>query len=188
MAAKTTEDTPLTQKEERFCLNYFASLNATQAYIDTYETKNRNSARVQVCRVLAKPNVSIRLANMKAELAGELGITAERVVKEYAKVGFTNMEDFTQDSDDGLTLKELSKIGRDNMAAVESVRITTTTERDGKGKPTRTHRTSQFKLHSKLNALDALGKHLGIFGLDNLQKGTTLADVAAIFAAARSKE
>ncbi len=146
--------------------------NATQAAIDAKYSKA--TARAIACRLLANVYIKAKIAKLKAELAEKLGVTAERVIGEMVKVGFTNMEDFTQDSDDGLTLKDLAGIGRDNMAAVESIKITTTTERDGKGKPTRTHRTTQFKLYSKLNALDSLGKHLGIFEKDNVQRALRL--------------
>jgi len=160
--------------------------NATQAAIDAgYKPKG---AGRHALRLSKNAYIISEIARVKAELAQKHDVTAERVVAEHAKIAFNNMEDFSEDSDDGLTLKRLPDIGRDNMATVKSIKITTTTERDGRGKPTRTHRTTQFDLYDKQKSLDSLGKHLGIFGLDNLQKGTTLADVAAIFAAARSKE
>lgn len=160
------------------CLAAGMFQNGTQAAIEAgYKPSRASDQAMRLCR---NEYVKAEIVRLKAILAAKHDITAERIVKEYAKVGFTNMEDFTQDSDDGLTLKDLASIGRDNMAAVESVKITTTTERDGRGRPMRTHRTTQFKLYSKLNALDALGKHLGIFEADNTQRGQSIADIFAI--------
>lgn len=159
--------------------------NATQAAVDAKFAKG--SAKQTASRLMTIDYVKAGVAKAKALIAKKHDITADRVLKEYAKIGFTNMEDFTEDSDDGVCLRELPNISRDNMAAVKSVKITTTTERDGKGKPTRTHRTTQFELHSKTKALDALGKNLGIFEADNFQRGgaKTIADIFALIAGQR---
>lgn len=147
--------------------------NATQAAIDAgYMPKRACDTGIRLCKNLY---VAKQIANRKAKLAKKHDITAERTVAEFARLGYVNMADFV---DDKCKLKTISEIGRDNMAAVQSITF------KGKGKSQRV----EFKLHSKTAALDALGKHLGIFGIDNLQKGTSLADIAAIFAAAQKPQ
>lgn len=162
--------------------------NATQAAIDAGYAKP--GAGRQALRLSNNVYVKSEIARVKAVLARKYDVTAERVVAEYVKLGFTNMEDFTINTEDGLRLKPLSDIGRDNMAAVKSIKVLTKTEHIGRGKQKKSveHTTLQFELHDKHRSLDALGKHLGIFAIDNLQRGTSLADIAAIFAAARSKQ
>lgn len=146
--------------------------NAAQAAVDAKFAVG--SARQTASRLLTIDYVKVGIAKAKAVLAVKLDITAERVVAEFAKIGFVNVEDFTDE--DG-NLKKISEIGRENMAAVSSIEVT-----KDKGK-----RTVKFRLHSKTKALDSLGKHLGIFAIDNLQRGSSLADIAAIFAAAGAK-
>lgn len=170
--AKRTKQRPLTAKQEKFCQEYMIDLNATQAAIRAgYAAKSVNTDRL--CNIigtqnLVKISVKAEIQRLKAERSERTEIKADDVVLELAKIGFSNIEDYLDVDEDGEThLKNFDDIERNVLAAVESIKISTTKNKDD----SREYTTTQFKLCSKLSALDQLGKHLGIFEADNAQKG-----------------
>ena len=75
------------------------------------------------------------------------------VVQEFAKVGFANAGDYFDWGPDGITVRSKDDLTPEQQAAVAEV-SETTTEHGG---------TIRLKLHSKLDALEKLGRHLGLF-------------------------
>lgn len=155
--------------QEAFVDNLIAGLTQYEAYQKAgYKGKNEGIIRSNASTALkTNQNIRKRLAYKRAQLAKRNEITQERIVKEFAKVGFANIADFYDDKD---KLKPLNGISRANLAAVSSI------EQEQKGRKT----TTKVKLHSKLQALDALGKHLGLYELDNEQKRASIFDTLAI--------
>lgn len=166
--AKDSKIPKLTDKQSRFCEEYIIDLNATQAALRAgYCVKTVNP---QGSQNLAKVSIQNEIVRLKAERSERTQITADNVVIELAKIGFSNIEDFlTVDKDGEVYLKDFDAIEREKLAAIESVKISTTKNKDD----SREYKTTQFKLHSKLNALEQLGKHLGIYERDNTQKIST---------------
>lgn len=59
----------LTPLRERFCLEYAACGNATEAYIKAgFVTKKKSSATVKASQLLKKPEIQARLQELAAEL------------------------------------------------------------------------------------------------------------------------
>lgn len=160
--AKRTKQRPLTAKQEKFCQEYMIDLNATQSAIRAgYAAKSINTARL--CNVIGTQNlvnvgIKAEIERLKAEMSEKTGIQAEEVVLELAKVALSNIEDFAVIDKKKVKFNDFKDLSRSQLAAVESIGST----KEGK---------ITLKLHSKLNALDQLGKHLGIFEADNAQKG-----------------
>jgi len=157
--------TKLTDKQQKFCQEYIVDLNATQAALRAgYSAKCIN---FQGPKNLVKPCIRNEIQRLKAERSERTQIKADDVVLELAKVAFSNIEDYLTVDDKGEThLKSFEGIKRDVLAAIESIKINTTKNKDD----SREYTTTQFKLHSKLNALEQLGKHLGIYDKDNAQR------------------
>lgn len=153
----------LTNKQLRFCEEYIVDLNATQAALRAgYKCPN-----VKGCQTLVKVNVQNEIARLKAKRSRRTQITADNVVIELAKIAFSNIEDYLTVDEDGETrLKSFEGIEGATLAAIESIKISTTKNKND----SREYTTTQFKLHSKLNALEQLGKHLGIYDKDNAQR------------------
>lgn len=64
------KDFGITDKEFLFCKEYIACyLNGTQAYINIYKTKNRNTASVEACKLLRKPSIQACKDKLLAELS-----------------------------------------------------------------------------------------------------------------------
>lgn len=150
----------LSEKQKKFCREYQIDLNATQAAIRAGYSKK--TANEQGARLLA--NVSIQ-AFMKTLIDAQVKrteITADMVIKELAKVGFANLQDYVKA---GFSIEDIQELERDHAAAIESIRVKQT----GGDYPST---EINFKLHDKISALEKLGRHLGIFEKDNEQSKT----------------
>jgi phage terminase small subunit len=153
------DDSGLTAKQLRFVSEYLIDLTAKQAAIRAgYSAK---TAEVQGCRLLSHAKVAAAITEGQAKLAQESGITVKRIVDELAKIGSSNMLDYMTVGADGLPYVDLSKLTRDQAAAIAEVTVDDFTE--GRGENKRDVRRVRFKLADKRAALVDLGKHLGMF-------------------------
>lgn len=154
------------ERHERFCKEYLIDLNATQAAIRTGYSKR--TAYSQGQRLLKNVEIKGRIVYLQAKLAIKTGISAEMVVKEFAKIGLANIQDYTGKDNEIL---DLSTIGRDKAAAIESIHVDI--RHDGGESKGYTEKI-RLKLHSKNTALRNLGEHLGIYEKDNKQRQTII--------------
>jgi len=150
-------------KQLRFCEEYVIDLNATQAYIRAGYSKE--GASVSASKLLGNPKIGHKITELQEKIREKSAITAEMVVNELVKLGFTNFKNYIGA---GNTIKDVSELDDSVSAAVESL-TTTTTEWEGGSKT-----QVKIKLASKADALEKLGRHLGIFERDNDQKKGTI--------------
>ena len=109
----------MTDKQARFCEEYMIDLNATQAAIRAgYSPKTANE---QAARLLANVSIQNRIAQLQAEQSRRTGVSADRVVRELAKVAFVNAGDLI----DARTASLKSDAAPDDLAAVQSVKVKT---------------------------------------------------------------
>lgn len=138
----------LTDKQARFVEEYIIDLNATQAAIRAgYSEKG---AEVQGHLLLRNPKVAEAIQAAKAERSKRTEITADAVVKELARIGFSDIADFLSFGKGGIKLKESSEVDTKCLAEVKQT-------------ATQFGPTISFKLHDKLGALDKLAKHLDVY-------------------------
>lgn len=149
----------LTAKQARFVEEYLIDLNATQAAIRSgYSAKSAEDIGRQLLR---KTPVALAIAEHQRARAERTGITADRVMEELAKLGFSNMLDYLTIGSDGDPYVDLSALDRDKAAAIQEV--TVEDFKDGRGEDARDVRKVKFKLADKRAALVDIGKHLGMF-------------------------
>ncbi len=148
----------LTPRQEQFCQEYLVDLNGTQAAIRAGYSKK--TANEQASQLLAKLNIGDRVAELQAKRAERLEITADDVLREYARIGFADMADYYEE---GGKLKSIHDLG-DKSRVVGEVQTETFVGEAG------TTTKVKFKLHDKLKALDSVGKHIGFYLEDNKQK------------------
>lgn len=149
----------LNATQERFVSEYMIDLNATQAAVRAgYSAK---TAPQQASRLLTYAKVVAEIEKRQAALAQTYGITTESIIKELAKLGFSNMQDYMRASTDGDPYLDFSSLTRDQAAALAEV--TVEDFKDGRGEDARDVRRVKFKLADKRAALVDLGKHLGMF-------------------------
>ena len=150
---------PKHEMQERFAQEYLVDLNATQAAIRAgYSPK---TAASQGTRLLRKVNVIEIIDRLKAERAKRTEITADRVLKELAAVGFSDLRRVMDDDGNMMNPDEWDE---DTARAVSTVEITTRSIVDEEGEgPAVVERTHKLKAWPKVSALQQIGNHLGMF-------------------------
>jgi len=140
----------LSPKQQRFVEEFLIDLNATQATIRAgYSAK---SARDIGCENLTKPNIQDAIQKAQAERSQRTQITADRVLEEYARIGFSNIKHYITWKDHSIIVIASDDISEDDAACISAVSQTIT----------ETGSRIKFKLHDKIGALDSLARHLGI--------------------------
>jgi hypothetical protein len=83
--------------------------------------------------------------------AARLGITAERVLEEYARIAFANIHHVVEWDTDGMRVKPSADLPDDARAAIAEIVASA-----------KTGAIYRVKLHDKKPVLDALARHLGL--------------------------
>lgn len=166
----------LNPKQQRFVEEYLIDRNATQAAIRAGYAAG--SAHVAGARLLTNDKIKFAVKAANTLKAKELTVSKEMVVAELAKLAFSDITDFLEVIEledphsevdpistlpekpsrklkyvDVFTTEGMPKI---KTAAIQSIKQT----KDG----------IEIKLHDKGKALEMIGRHLGIFEIDNDQR------------------
>jgi phage terminase small subunit len=142
----------MTPRQRRFVEEYLVDLNATQAAKRAGYTAR--SAKDHGYRLLKNSAVAAAVAKAQGRRAARTRVSADRVVTELAKVAFGDPRRLLSWGPDGVVLRDSSELTEAEAALVSEVSETRTAAGG----------TRKVKLHCKLSALNALGKHLGLFG------------------------
>lgn len=149
----------LTPKQQRFVEEYLVDLNGTQAAIRAgYSVK---TARSQGQRMLTNVDIQKAVQDAQGKRSQRTEITQDAVLKELAKIGFSNMLDYMTATDGGDLIPDFSALTRDQAAAISEVTVETYVE--GRGDDAEEVKRVKFKLSDKRAALVDIGKHLGMF-------------------------
>lgn len=147
----------LNLRHQRFVAEYLKDLNGTQACVRAgYPAR---AARGRACLLLQRPGVRAAIEARQKQLADQFEVTAQRVIAEFAKLAFANIDDFLEVRPDGMVRVDLSKADRQHRAALTHV---TVEEYEAARSGDRAHRV-KIRLASKQQALDSLARHLGLF-------------------------
>ena len=158
---KNLRSNKLTPRQQIFAQEFVIDFNGTRAAIRAgYAT---SSAHVTGAQLIKLPKVHNFIKNLQAESVKRNEISADMVIREFAKIAFANYANYLTA---GNEMVDVSKLTADQTSAIESINITTT--KTDKGRLITT--SVKMKLHDKVAALEKLGKHLGIFETHNLQK------------------
>jgi phage terminase small subunit len=175
--------TALTPKQQRFVQEYLVDLNGKQAAIRAGYSPA--TAENQASRLLSKDKVAAAVAEAKKTVAERLGITAERVLTEYARLAFL---DIRKAFDIDGNLKPIHELDDATAAAITGLEVEVKRLLGGSddefepqphgGALKRQHadlstRLHKIKLADKKGALDSLAKHLGLLS-DAQQNNLTL--------------
>lgn len=140
-------------KQRRFCEEYLIDLNATAAA--KRAGYSERTAYSQGHDLLKKPEIQDRIQSLQLERAASTGITAERVLQELAKIGFSDVSDLLNLDGNALSVRAPSEIPKDARKAISSVKVRKDANDESE--------IIEFKFWDKLSALEKLGKHLGMW-------------------------
>src|SRR6185437_11297198 len=104
-------------------------------------------------KLLALPEIAEAVAKKKEALLDKYAVTADKVVRELALLGFSNMEDYMTVNEDGEAYMDLSNLTRDQAAAIQQLDSETYVERSDDDEP-RAVKKCRIKLHGKRDALE----------------------------------
>jgi phage terminase small subunit len=133
------EQISLTERELMFVEHYLSNANRNTAEAARKAGYSAKTARQQGQRLLTNVDIQKYIAFKSKPLLDQLGITQERVLKEFAVIAFTGITEFL-DSD--YTLKPLSGIDPAKVGAIKDLEKTDTGHK--------------IRLHDKLTALSKL--------------------------------
>jgi phage terminase small subunit len=148
----------LTDKQRLFVAEYLVDLNATQAAIRAGYAAT--TARIIAAQNLSKLNIRAAVDTALAERRGRVQVDADRVLREYAFLAFSDLGQVLDFAGDSLRLKPPSEIPEGARRAIKSVKAKRQLE--GSGEEAREVELVEFALHSKPEALRDLAKHLGL--------------------------
>jgi phage terminase small subunit len=138
----------LTRRQQVFAHEYLIDLNATRAAIRAgYSAR---SARAHGNRMMTNDDISEFIDNSIAERLERLGITADRVLQEWATIGFASMGDFLTSDEHGCPAWDFEDATRFQSAAIRDISIHT----GSRG------RRITIKLADKPSALLVLSKYV----------------------------
>ncbi len=181
--AKTT----LTPKQQRFVEEYLTNLNATQAAIRAgYSVR---SAAEQGYDNLRKPQIQAAIASARQRRCERTGIDADRIVLEAWHIATADARELVEvhvqacphcwkgkplsDAAPDRACTECFGYGKAQVV-LHDVRTLSPTAAALYAGAKQTKYGVEIQMHSKLDALEKLARHLGLYEKDNQQKGDPL--------------
>lgn len=147
----------LTEKQKRFVAEYLVDLNATEAAKRAgYSEKTAYSIGFENLR---KPEIQEEIQARREDQAKRTSVTADRVIQEYARVAFFDPRKLFMGNG---SPREICSLDDDTAAALVGMDVYEEYEGAGEDRQFVGY-TKKYKIADKLRALEALGKHLGVF-------------------------
>jgi phage terminase small subunit len=161
----------LSDKQKCFCDEYLVDLNATQAAIRAGYSEN--TARAIGSENLSKPYIQEYIAKRQKDREVRTEISQDNVVKELANIAFSNIADYVKVVEKEMRIEVEGKLvpvyDEDGNPAkyktVEPILTDELTEDQKKALAVIQKGRDGFiiKTYDKLQALEKLGKHLGMW-------------------------
>ena len=159
----------LTPQQERFAQEVAKGASLADAYRVAYPKSKKwvgDAAAVNASKLAVTTKVSLRINELRTAAANASAVDAEKLVREMARLAFSDPRRLMDADGKMVPLHELSD---DMAAAIASVEI------DEYGKV-------KYKLWDKGAAQEKLAKYLGLYAKDNEQAGKGIADLAKAIA------
>jgi phage terminase small subunit len=150
----------LTAKQANFADEYLVDFNAVRAYRAAYPgCKSDNTAGVEGHRLLKNPKIADYIQKRMQDRQVRTEITQDRVLREYAKLGFFDPRKlFNADG----SPREIADLDDDTAAAIAGLDIAEIYEGTGDSRRFVGY-LKKYKIANKIGALDSIAKHLGMF-------------------------
>ena len=160
----------LSDKQKKFCEEYIIDFNQTQSAIKAgYSAKTAYSIGNEN---LKKPDIQAYIKELLSKREERTQITADMVVKEWAKIAFFDIRKIFHKEGGLLNPHDLD----DETATV----ISSIKARDVKvGDDIET--IKEYRLNDKMKALDMLAKHLGMFEKEKEESNDTNVNLEIVF-------
>lgn len=149
------EGVAMTDKQRLFVAEYLVDRNATKAAIRAgYSPKTAYSIGSEN---LTKPEIKEAIQYKLDHIEEELGITRDRILREYRNIAFSDITDYVQlektEAGINIVFKPTEDLTIDQRRALQSIRMTQS--------------GIDIKTHDKHKALEFLSKYLGMVEADH---------------------
>ena len=141
------ESNPLNSRQQNFVREFLLDLNGTQAAIRAgYSAKG---ADVQAIRLLGNARIQAAIAEQRQQHGRTLEITAERILQEFARIGFSDITHVAGVHGGTVIIADTGTLPPETTTAIAEL-----SENSSGG--------LRVKMHNKITALENLAKHLGV--------------------------
>lgn len=149
-------------KQKTFCREYLKDLNATAAAERAGYSKK--TARSFGQRLLTKVDIQFEVSRLMNEREKRTEITIDKVLRELAICGFTDIRNYLDVNAAGLVkVKNLEGLPPEMTRAIKKIKQRTTIRHEPGGGAKIQDAHLEFELYDKMVALDKIGNHLGMF-------------------------
>ncbi len=151
----------LTIKQERYAQGLFAGLSQREAYKQAFNCARMKDKTIdeKACRLANSDKVRARLKELQEKLCNRNMVTVERVLQEYAKLGFFDPRKLFNDNG---SPKEITDLDDETAAALAGLDVQEVYEGTGDDRKFVGY-VKKYKLADKKGSLDSMGKFLGMF-------------------------
>lgn len=148
--------------QEKFCLFYVESNNATRSYQRAYENDNISTCKKNSHKLLKLEKIQNRIKELQKDIKKKHDITVDKLIQKNAELAFSDLnEQIEVDQEGNLSFKENVDVNQlDGMSFSRS-------ESSKSSEKEESHSTSQswsIKLSHKTKALQELARITGAYG------------------------
>lgn len=165
MAESTTV---VPERMRRFAEEYLVDLNAAAAYKRAgYKVTTERAAFAAASRLLTNVKVQMELRAARERQEKRLALAADKTLQEHALIAFSDIGEIIDFSGPQPKLRPANEIPAHARRAIASMKVSRVIY--GSGNEAKEVEVTEFKLWNKIEALNKLGLHQGLW---NAQGGT----------------
>lgn len=147
-------------KQERFCIEYSKDHNATGAAIRAGYAQG--GAAAKGCELLKTPAVREEIDRIARKVEAKSLVKINDVVEGLAEIAFGSIEDVVRWTSSGVELIPANEMTERAKRTIDELTTKTTNKTDRNGNEI-VDFNFKVKQHSRIKALELLGKYLGMF-------------------------
>jgi len=140
-------------RQKRFVEEYLIDLNEVRAYRAAGYRAKKENTRQAAWTLLQNKRIRRAISQAMEERSRRTHITQDRVLKELARIGFSDVADVSTWNECGLNVKDSSTLDKDITAAISEVSV----------KFTEYGADVKVRMYPKHEALRSIGEHLGMW-------------------------
>lgn len=161
-------DPVLTEKQLRFCAEYAAEPNATQAYRRAFGPCTYHTARVEGPKLLANPAIAAEIQTARRDYQRRVRVDAVRVLKWLAEIAGADPDDVHEPEPENGNLSRPRPWDQIPPAALRTIASVKVKRRlkNTSGNETYEVEEVEYRHHSKDAAIDKLCRKLGLYADD----------------------
>lgn len=172
----TTRSAKLTIKQEKFCLAYIKTGNASEAYRQSYDCKKSKPETVtrKAKDLIDSGNVSARIKELRDNMAEKFMLKEASILKELSNIIHSDVRTIAKDG----KLLRIQDIDDKTASAISAIKFIVNQKKDGE-----IENVVEVRLWNKNTAIDQAAKILGLYKKDNEQKKPDLDPLGELISA-----